>query len=499
MGWNVSDYNPIADLSAGYGFGRKLAMDRDLAAESSQPPGLENVGYANTNMADVGPQPMDQNTGLESARMSDVGPQRPNGAGLESARGSVPMPVAAQDAASRRAAIYRKYGDDKSADSLLSNSANLGLTNAQTKGTDLSNQDKELTLGTKKREDARNMEVRRLTEEAMAPLSSLTDEAGNPVKPSDDQITKARLGLATKLTLAGHVDAADAATKAVKDHVSDLIDMSKKDRIAKYKVAEEEILRGNLMAGVEYGNAFSFGLPNGATIHDIKPARQPGMVVMSFTDDEGQKQKVVPLKPLQDQMISTLGRMSHDDAYAKQQAYDHVDAQIKQAKAAARASDAAAGQHAASAESIRAGTKDAQSYQAAVGRQGTDAEKPGDAALIKGYDALHPNGRGGGATAESTKPFLGEVDGQKVTTNHDGTMMLVSNPDAAKGGPAMTWVPIGGTPARVIGPAPAGQPSPAGAGGESIPTDPNKRVVGKVYTNAAGKSAKWTGSGWQPM
>jgi hypothetical protein len=57
----------------------------------------------------------------------------------------------------------------------------------------------------------------------------------------------------------------------------------------------------------------------------------------------------------------------------------------------------------------------------------------------------------------------------------------------------------GGTVSTPQTPAKASPQGTDEAPANVIPSDPAKRVVGKVYVNKSGQQARWTGNGWQPL
>jgi hypothetical protein len=496
-----------------YKVSRGVARDRALAQDANQPdasPGLATVA----NPEDMGPQPIDPGTGLESARQGPI-VQALDPSQTQAAR------------LSQRASVYRQFGDDAGADKLLANNASLGLTNAQTgEVTQRTAREKvqtsadQLGLDIKSADNDRMVKARKIEADVMAGLQK-TDEQGQPIPPSPEELNRARGTVAVQLAQAGLTKEADSAADALRGQISSQIKATSEQRQADIAQLNKEIATGNFSNVPAVVQKYNYGMSGfaGAELHDIKPGPQPGTSVVTYSDQKGDnQQKVVPTSALQSQLLDGLHKLS-GDATAVAMADEQLRATINMHKAQAGYYGAHAGQAAAETSLIKSRAAREDTLQtardaAAKALQVPEEQRtPEQQQVIKANAALElaermrSGGAAGGAGGSGARTMNGVVGNREVTirTHADGSSEYMANAGDDKN-PTPIWKPISREQAQAAVAAassasgtPATQPSPSGASGASIPPNPKDRVVGQTYTNPSGQKAVWRGTGWEPL
>lgn len=425
----------IGAAQAGWSFGR--GVQRDLALQDAEM----------APMADAAVAP------VASAGLADAQP---------------PVDPAAQRMA-RRASVYRQFGDDADADRMLQANASLGLTNAQVGETKVRTANEvtrgksdQLGLESKKRENDAAISQKQIRESTGAELTGLTGPDGQPRPPTSDEIFANQRTLAQRLYTAGHGDAADAAVKSLKANVAAQIETDKAQRVAEGGKVLSQVMGGDFSGLAAYNKRFGYGI-GGASIDDIKPGQQPGTVVMTFTDNQGQKQKVMPAAELQKLLVPELHRSLTDDAYATKKADENIDAQIDVHKAQATSARASAGSLSAAADAHRESTagakydRERKQQLDKIYNKDSATRTPEEAAIIRGYSDKVDDSRAYRQPGTGKPQIKVNPDGSQTATMPDGKVYQQAR---SVGGKMSPWVEItpGATPTAV----PAGAISPGG-------------------------------------
>lgn len=455
----------ITAAQAGYNFGRGLRRDQALADLEANPPTNPNTYTYQTP--------------------SDVGPPQP---GLEDLQGAsqpvagIPQPATPEQMAQRRASIMRQYGDTEGADKTLQSNAQLGLTNAQTaettqRTTNLATDDEEKQLGLsqKRRENDRTLQQQQITKQVTGKLQSLTDAQGNPRAPTSDEMIANQQELAAQLYSGGFTSAAQDVIGQIKSGIKDRIEADAAQRQDAANQLYMQVKAGNFSGVPAFAKRFSYG-PGGASIDAIQPGPQPGTLTLVFSDNQGQKTKVVSAAGLQAQILDQLKLQASGNAAVFEQTARHIDAQIAQERAAANASNASANRSNAETKLINARgdreqtLEDARSAAADALDKDPSEQTPADQAAIKKWTTLATlerarSGAGASGGNDGARTMNGKIGGRDVTirTHADGTseyLDQVSPTDRTT-----IWKPIGKAQAaaavQAAGGAAAGAPANA--------------------------------------
>lgn len=521
----------LSASQAGYKFGRGLGLDQALG-QAANAPDESAVPPAATNTAPT-------NIGLADASAGDPTAAPAPNAVAPAPTAAAPAPSAKpspETVAARQRAIYSAYGENDQADKMAQSQAQLGLTNAQTaqvqQGTaNAVTQGKTdaIDLKSKSRVEESAAKVQSVKDQVTASLQNLKDPQGNPRAPTAEEALANQRDLVTQLYASGQTDAAGAALKTLKGSVTDRIDADASIRKQAANTTYMQVTNGDYSGVPKFIKQFSYGMSTNS-IDNIAPGPQPGTLSLTFTDQEGQKTKVVPEAAFRKQMLEQFKLQSSDNAAVAKQAGDHLEAQIYQERATGDAAKErgayfhgrGAAENAASARKgkvfdarTRLGTPGATQDPADVGlvnaANGEAASKFRPLANQDAQQALRAatqervatqgqinsltNQLLGANSAPNPANPGGVSDRQRIQSQiatyqakQDALVKSLSNMRAglSSADPSMDTSGATGAPG-------------AKAAAPLAPSDPSQRKVGQSYSNGRGQTGVWTGNGWTPQ